>query len=97
MTEEIKAVVEKFGKCPRCSSKGFYMEEPRNPELIDICMVCSGHGKIRINSNMMVCGKCNGKGKIVVQQQTPFGMQKVFTACDRCKGTSIVLKDVKSE
>ena len=81
----------KFGKCPRCDEKGYYIET-RDPNLIDICMVCMGEGKIKLEPGMKVCGRCKGKGKMMVKHMTPFGMQKQVALCDRCKGACIVMK-----
>jgi len=88
-------IVEKMGKCPRCEGKGFYFEEPRDPNLIDICRVCLGNGKIKINSNMKVCGKCRGSGKQHIKIKTPFGFQNNQTICDRCYGKCIIIKENK--
>jgi len=90
-----KEIVIKWGKCPKCSGKGFYFGEPRDSNLIDICMLCFGEGKIKINSDMKICGKCKGKGIVMLRHRTSFGIQQIPGKCDRCDGKCIVLKDDK--
>jgi DnaJ-class molecular chaperone len=83
-------IVELTVKCPKCEGNGHYFDNPADTSLIDLCMICLGHGKIKVQSNQKICGKCNGKGKIILQRNTPFGIQKVLSICDRCLGNCIV-------
>ncbi len=92
MCEEVKneeLPVIKYGKCPRCDGRGYYIEQK---DIIDMCMICFGEGKIKITSGMKICGKCKGKSYTIGNKKTPMGIQKVAIKCDRCKGKCIIIK-----
>lgn len=88
--EELPAI--KYGKCPRCSGRGFYIEYK---DIIDICMVCKGNGKLEIHSNLKICGACHGMGEKIINKKTPVGIKKYKIVCDRCKGRCIIDKSEK--
>lgn len=54
-----------------------------------VCDKCSGKG----GTNPQTCKKCNGSGRVTVQQQTFFGNFASVTACPDCEGTGSTFKD----
>ena len=49
------------------------------------CHTCHGTGAFS-KSDVKTCGRCNGKGTIVVQQQSLFGTTRTQTTCPVCNG-----------
>lgn len=47
------------------------------------CKDCDGHGGHDISR----CTTCNGRGQVMSQQRTPFGMFQTQTTCPTCKGS----------
>ena len=91
---ETTEIVEKWGRCPRCGTKGYYIEQL---DIIDICMVCFGEGKIRIQPGMKVCGNCKGNGFTIIILKNITGISKYKKVCDRCKGKCVVICEVKKD
>ena len=50
------------------------------------CKTCHGTGA-EPGFNMKTCDKCNGSGRIKIQQRTLFGMASGIQECDKCHGT----------
>lgn len=57
------------------------------------CIHCGGSGAAS-KSDIQVCPKCNGRGRVVMRKQTIFGYNTVETACPDCggKGKTITKK-----
>ena len=54
-----------------------------------ICAGCNGKGGTSVSK----CQGCRGAGIRVLTQQTPFGIQRVQTVCERCQGTGQAIAD----
>ena len=54
-----------------------------------VCDKCNG----KCGSNSQTCKKCNGSGRVTVQQQTFFGNFASVTICPDCDGTGNIFKD----
>ena len=52
----------------------------------EVCHQCSGSGAFS-KSDIKICSRCNGKGTILAQQRTVFGVVQTQTACPDCQGT----------
>ncbi len=52
------------------------------------CKTCKGSGA-EPGHNMKTCDKCNGNGRISVQQRTIFGITQTVQECDKCHGTGL--------
>ncbi len=50
------------------------------------CKTCGGSGA-EPGSGIKTCPKCNGKGRISVQQRTILGVMQTVQECDECHGT----------
>lgn len=55
------------------------------------CEVCKGTGA-QDGNQYDVCSHCNGKGRVLRQQQTFFGIMQSETTCPYCKGTGKIIK-----
>lgn len=49
------------------------------------CISCGGSGAAS-RSDIKTCPKCNGRGRVIMRQQTIFGVSQMETACPDCKG-----------
>lgn len=58
----------------------------------DECDKCHGTGA-KEGTSPVTCPKCSGKGRVVMTQQTIFGMSQVQTACPECNGKGTVIKE----
>ena|SRR5690554_621280 len=58
----------------------------------EVCDVCMGSGA-QSKSDIHVCPTCNGKGTVVSQQRTPFGVFQSTTTCPDCNGTGKKVKN----
>ena len=58
---------------------------------IENCESCGGNGAEK-GTSPINCTKCNGTGRITVQQRTPFGVMQSQTSCDRCQGKGKVVE-----
>jgi len=61
-------------------------------ERISRCKSCEGTGAK--NKKMKTCSTCNGKGRIIKQQRTPFGIFQSQSTCPYCKGSGQVAEEV---
>ncbi len=58
---------------------------------IEVCKECGGTGAEK-GTTPETCDKCSGKGRINVQQRTPFGMMQTQRTCDKCGGAGKTIK-----
>ncbi|MDO5564481.1 MAG: molecular chaperone DnaJ [Eubacteriales bacterium] len=58
----------------------------------EICKECNGTGAKK-GTSPMTCPKCQGKGQVVVQQRTPFGIMQSVQTCPDCNGTGKIVRD----
>lgn len=52
---------------------------------LDACEECKGSGA-ESESDINICGTCNGRGSVIRQQRTPFGIFQTQTTCPKCRG-----------
>ncbi len=60
--------------------------------LKDECDACHGSGA-KPGTSKVTCAKCGGKGRVVMTQQSLFGMVQNVTACPDCGGTGQMIKE----
>ncbi len=58
----------------------------------ETCGTCGGNGA-KPGTSPESCTKCGGKGKVVITQQSLFGMMQNVTTCPDCNGSGKVVKD----
>ncbi len=58
----------------------------------DECEVCHGSGA-KPGTSPETCATCNGKGQVVHQQQSLFGMVQNIQTCPDCRGNGQVIKE----
>ncbi len=56
------------------------------------CSSCHGSGA-KAGSSPVTCTKCGGKGQVVMQSQSLFGMTRSVQQCPDCGGTGKIIKD----
>ncbi|MDE5868363.1 MAG: molecular chaperone DnaJ [Anaeroplasmataceae bacterium] len=56
----------------------------------DECTACGGTGAYS-KSDLKVCPKCKGQGRVLMRQQTIFGQSTVQTTCPDCHGTGKII------
>ena len=62
----------------------------------DDCIQCGGTGA-ESKADLKICPKCQGRGRVIIQQRTIFGYSQTETACPDCKGTGkIITKKCKA-
>lgn len=59
---------------------------------IEKCPTCKGSGAKDAQS-VKTCNKCGGRGRIVVNQRTPFGVMQTERVCDECSGKGKIITD----
>ena len=59
---------------------------------IENCAKCNGTGGADANSTV-TCSTCQGRGRIVTQQRTPFGVMQSEQVCSVCGGRGKVIKN----
>ncbi len=60
--------------------------------LKDECDTCHGSGA-KPGTSKVTCSKCGGKGRVVMTQQSLFGMMQNVTTCPDCNGTGQIIKE----
>ncbi len=58
----------------------------------DVCPSCKGTGA-KSPSDYQTCPECNGKGTVVTDQRTIFGVMRSETTCPRCNGKGKIVKE----
>ena len=58
----------------------------------ETCKTCGGNGA-KPGTSPETCSKCGGKGKVVMNQQTLFGMMQNVTTCPDCNGSGKIVKE----
>ncbi len=58
----------------------------------DTCTYCGGTGA-KPGTSPVTCPKCNGKGQVVYQNQTPLGMMRSVQPCPDCGGKGTIIKE----
>ncbi|NLA78428.1 MAG: molecular chaperone DnaJ [Erysipelothrix sp.] len=58
----------------------------------EVCDVCMGSGA-QSKDDIQVCATCQGKGTIISQQRTPFGVFQSTTTCPECHGSGKTVKN----
>ncbi len=67
-------------------------EKPLKIRFKETCSCCNGTGA-KPGTSPVTCTKCGGKGQVVMQSQSFFGMTRTVTACPDCNGTGKMIKD----
>ncbi len=57
---------------------------------IEVCDECSGSGAAK-GTTSQTCPDCNGRGQVMTQQRTPFGIIQSSKACPRCRGKGTII------
>lgn len=60
--------------------------------LKDPCPTCGGSGA-KPGTSKTTCSKCGGKGRVMMTQQSFFGMVQNVTTCPDCGGSGQIIKD----
>ena len=58
----------------------------------DECPVCHGTGA-KAGTSRVTCPKCGGKGQVVMQQRTAFGIMQSAHVCPDCNGEGTIIKE----
>ncbi len=56
------------------------------------CPECNGSGAKK-GTTPQTCSQCGGKGQVVFQRQSLFGMTQSVQACPQCRGTGKIIKE----
>lgn len=70
----------------------FGVEKEIELTLKEECETCKGSGA-KPGSQPETCKKCNGKGQVVMTQQSFFGVVRNVQTCPDCHGTGKIIKD----
>lgn len=57
-----------------------------------VCTDCGGTGA-KDKSSIVTCPTCQGRGQVVRQQRSMFGIMQQVMPCDQCHGTGEIIKD----
>lgn len=55
----------------------------------DVCEHCNGLG----GTDEKTCSDCGGRGRVLTQQRTPFGVFQSESMCSKCNGTGVTYKN----
>ena len=55
----------------------------------DVCQHCNGKG----GTDEKTCTECGGRGRVIGQQRTPFGVFRTETNCPSCNGAGVTYKN----
>ena len=61
----------------------------RKVNIDDVCEHCNGKG----GTDEKTCSDCGGRGRVLSQQRTPFGVFRTESACPNCNGTGVTYKN----
>lgn len=70
----------------------FGKDETITLDVDEVCDECMGSGA-KSKDDIGVCSTCNGKGSIISQQRTPFGVFQSTNTCHDCQGTGKKIKN----
>ncbi len=59
---------------------------------IETCEECHGSG-CQSGHSPKTCPECNGRGQVMVQQRTPFGVIQSSKPCSRCNGRGTIIEN----
>jgi molecular chaperone DnaJ len=59
---------------------------------LENCEECNGSGA-ESDGDIEVCGTCKGRGSVIRQQRTPFGIFQTQTTCPHCQGQGKSIKN----
>ncbi|MBQ3061401.1 MAG: molecular chaperone DnaJ [Lachnospiraceae bacterium] len=71
-------------------------EKPLKIRFKETCSCCNGSGA-KPGTKPVTCTRCGGKGQVIMQSQSFFGMARTVTACPDCNGTGSVIKEKCSD
>ena len=74
----------------------FGVEKELDIMLKENCKTCSGTGA-KAGTTAATCGKCGGKGRVVMMQQSPFGRIQSEQICPDCNGSGSIIKEKCSD
>jgi molecular chaperone DnaJ len=60
--------------------------------LKDTCKTCNGNGA-KPGTSPETCTKCGGRGQVIMQSKTPFGVIRNTQVCPDCGGTGKIVKE----
>lgn len=60
-------------------------------QAVEKCKECNGTGAQK-GTNIKTCSQCGGKGHVVINQRTPFGVMQTQKVCDSCKGKGKIVE-----
>ncbi|MCQ2537640.1 MAG: molecular chaperone DnaJ [Lachnospiraceae bacterium] len=63
-----------------------------NINVKELCPDCNGSGAKK-GTTPETCSQCGGKGQVVFQRQSLFGMTQSVQACPNCRGKGKIIKD----
>ena len=90
LEKEISFPTEKV--CDKCN--GFGTKDGKEPP---VCPTCRGSGRVHRQHGFMimetVCPDCGGRGYVVTQQRTPFGVMQSQQPCPHCGGRGTIIKN----
>lgn len=60
-------------------------KKPITYQGVSVCKECKGTGAQK-GTQIKTCSQCGGRGQVVVNQRTPFGVVQTQKVCDSCRG-----------
>jgi molecular chaperone DnaJ len=70
----------------------FGVEKELELTLKDTCATCNGSGA-KPGTSPETCPKCGGRGQVIMQSKTPFGIIRNTQVCPDCGGTGKIVKE----
>jgi molecular chaperone DnaJ len=70
----------------------FGVEKELELTLKDTCTTCNGSGA-KPGTSPETCPKCGGRGQVIMQSKTPFGIIRNTQVCPDCGGTGKIVKE----
>lgn len=68
----------------------FGTEKSIKLDIEEECTTCHGSGA-HSSKDIKTCGRCNGSGRVMGQQRTPFGVFQSETTCPDCNGSGKII------